>query len=268
MQELTEQQRLEAALAGGDTEAIRAAARALLVRSEAAEALLQRAGRLVDLGLQAASMVHELRQPLSGIKAFAQLIERAHAGSPTEEKAASIVRHAEAMEAICARLRAYARGEPQQRQAGDVNTAVAAALELLRFDLRKAGLTVETDLAGDLPPVGLGATPLQQILVNLLRNAREALGARPGHVRITTAAADDEVRATVADDGPGVPAELRPRLFQPFATSGKEDGLGLGLYLSRRLAQEAGGGLTLLPTDHGAAFRLSLPRLDDAGEGR
>ncbi|HEY3351966.1 MAG TPA: ATP-binding protein [Polyangia bacterium] len=273
------QERLEAALTAGDPEAVRTAARDLLERSRTtaltaapppeAPLGLGHASRLVDLGLQAASMVHELRQPLSGIKAFAQLIERSPDGSrAVTEKAAAIVRHAEAMEAICARLRSYARGEPPHRRPGDVNAAVASALEMLRFDLRKTSITVETVLAPDLPAVAADPIEIQQVLVNLVRNARDALGNRPGRVRIATAADDAAVTATVTDDGPGVPAEMRTRLFQPFATGGKEGGLGLGLFLSRQLAEAAGGALELLDGDRGAAFRLRLPRLAaEAGAG-
>jgi C4-dicarboxylate-specific signal transduction histidine kinase len=263
MQELTELTvRLDAALTAGDPDAIRAAAGAITGRARAVEESLVHAGRLVDLGLQAASMVHELRQPLSGVKAFAQLIERCPDGpAAVAEKAAAIVRHAEVMESICARLRAYARSESPRRQPADVNAAVDAALGMLRFDLRKSPVMVETELAPHLPRAVADAVELQQILVNLIRNAREAVGEQPGHIRIATGAAAEAVTVTVEDSGPGVPPELQARLFQPFATAGKAGGLGLGLYLSRRLAEEVGGTLALAPTERGAMFRLSIPAL-------
>jgi two-component system C4-dicarboxylate transport sensor histidine kinase DctB len=259
------QERLETALAAGDLEAARAAGRALTARcSELGDAggSLAHAGRLADLGLLAAATVHELRQPLAGIKAIAQLV----AGSANDpglviERAAAIERYAEMMEALCDRLRAYARAEPVGHGAGDVNAAVRAALDLLKQLLRKPPVAVETALEASLPPVGLDTVGVQQIVVNLVRNARDAVAERQGHVRITTRVVEEAVEVTVADDGPGVPAEIRERLFTPFAT-GNATGSGLGLWLSRRLAVEAGGALYLLDADAGAGgatFRLRLP---------
>ena len=122
-------------------------------------------------------------------------------------------------------------------------------------------IDVETDLAPSLPPVALDSVGLQQIVLNLVRNAREAVAERQGHIRIATRAVEQGVEITVADDGPGVPAEIRERLFTPFA-SGKATGSGLGLWLSRRLATRVGGSLDLIDNEgstEGATFRLRLP---------
>jgi two-component system C4-dicarboxylate transport sensor histidine kinase DctB len=276
MQELRQaQQRLEAALAAGDLEAARAAGRALTARcSELGDAsgALAHAGRLADLGLQAAATVHELRQPLAGIKAVAQLV----AGSAADpglviERATAIERYAEMMEALCDRLRAYARAEPVGHGAGDVNAAVRAALDLLKQLLRKPPVAVETALADSLPQVALDSVGVQQIVVNLVRNARDAVAERQGRIRVATRAVGQEVEVTVSDDGPGVPPEIRERLFTPFA-SAKASGSGLGLWLSRRLAVEAGGSLELETDDGegcdgrpaGATFVLRLLRAREA----
>jgi C4-dicarboxylate-specific signal transduction histidine kinase len=263
MRELTQaQQRLAAALAAGDLETARAAGAELAARCAElgeAEQALAHTGRLADLGLQAAATVHELRQPLAGIKAIAQLV----ATSATDpglviERAGAIERYAEMMEALCDRLRAYARSEPVRASAGDVAVAVRAALDLLKQLLRKPPVSVETDLAPSLPPVALDSVGVQQVLINLVRNAREAVAEREGHIRIAARPAADGVEVTVADDGPGVPAEVRARLFTPFAT-GTATGSGLGLWLSRRLATDAGGSLELVDAPGGATFRLRLP---------
>jgi len=109
-----------------------------------------------------------------------------------------------------------------------------------------------------LPLVTADPIELQQILVNLIRNARDALAGRPGHVRIVTGQGEGRVEVTVTDDGPGVPPDQRARLFDPFV-SHREGGVGLGLYVSRRLAEEAGGTLELVASTSGAAFRLRVP---------
>jgi C4-dicarboxylate-specific signal transduction histidine kinase len=259
--------RLEAALAAGDLEAARAAGRELAAQClelAASGGALAHEGRLADLGLRSAATVHELRQPLAGIKAVAQLIASG-AANPTSvvEKATAIERYAEMMEALCDRLRSYARAEPVRRVAGDVNAAVTAALDLLKQSLRESPLVVEHDLAAGLPLVTLDLVGLQQVLVNLLRNSRDAAAAPAGHVWIATRVAGDAVEVEVRDDGPGVPAEIRPHLFEPFATS-KAGGSGLGLWLSRRLAEEVGGSLEYVEGPAGAAFRLTLPRAPGA----
>jgi signal transduction histidine kinase len=277
------QERLESALAAGDLAEAKEAGRALAERcSELSDAdgLLAHAGRLADLGLQAAATVHELRQPLAGIKAIAQLV----AGSADDpglviERAGAIERYAETMEALCDRLRAYARSEPIEHGAGDVNAAVRAALDLLKQFLRKPPVSIEASLADSLPQVSLDSVGIQQIVVNLVRNARDAVAERQGHVRIVTLAVDQAVEITVSDDGPGVPPAVQERLFTPFAST-KPAGSGLGLWLSRRLAVKAGGSLDLLSgkattagkgakggkaakagerAGGGATFRLRLP---------
>lgn len=270
MRDLTEaQERLVTALAADDLEAAKAAGAALVAGCAElgdAEKALAHTGRLADLGLQAAATVHELRQPLAGIKAIAQLVATS-ANDPglVIERASAIERYAEMMEALCDRLRAYARSEPARCGSGDVTAAVRAALDLLKQLLRKPPISVETDLAPALPPVTLDSVGVQQVLVNLVRNAREAVAERQGHVRIVARAVAQAVEVTVADDGPGVPAEVRARLFTPFA-SGNSTGSGLGLWLSRRLAVDAGGSLDLVDATQdagGATFRLVLPRAQE-----
>lgn len=254
--------RLEAALAAGDLEEARAAARALASSDDEltlAIERLQHTTRLAELGQLAAEIVHEMRQPLVGVKAYAQIIELTPNNVEiVKTKAAGIVQQADRMEALLERIRNYVRGRSVATGRASLNGAVSGALELLEHQLSRTKLRVEKELAAGLPDVRVEPMDLQQIVVNLVINAREALAGRDGTIRLRTALTPGAVELTVADDGPGIAATLRPRLFRPFATA-KPDGTGLGLYVSRATAERAGGTLELVDAPKGASFRLRLP---------
>jgi two-component system sensor histidine kinase HupT/HoxJ len=121
------------------------------------------------------------------------------------------------------------------------------------------GVTVETDL-GFAGEVRGSAHSLSQVVVNLVENAIQAVNGR-GHVGIQTRESPDGIWVDVWDDGPGVAAENREKLFEPFfSTKRAGEGTGLGLAISRQIAERNGGHLTLQPSDRGARFRLTLPR--------
>jgi two-component system C4-dicarboxylate transport sensor histidine kinase DctB len=227
---------------------------------------LAQLGRLVDLGLQVAALVHELRQPLSLIRGYAQLlVERSASDTPARATAVRMVEQTERMENLLARTREYERGGSGTRSAScRVAEAVAGATAMLGYPERTPRLTVRTTLPSDLPAVAVDALTLQQILFNLLANARDALAGRDGAVEVAAGREDEAVRVWVEDDGPGIDPVVRERLFTPFVT-GKPDGTGLGLWLCRHLAVRAGGSLTHVPLERGARFEVRLPCV---GEGR
>ena len=136
---------------------------------------------------------------------------------------------------------------------------VAETLLLFETHAVKAGIGVDRRLTPDLPWVEADANQLQQVLLNLLNNAREALGGR-GEIRVSTAlTADGRVRFSVTDDGPGIPPEIQPRIFVPFFTT-KEEGTGLGLSVSYRIVRDHGGRLEVTSEPGaGAAFTVDLP---------
>jgi C4-dicarboxylate-specific signal transduction histidine kinase len=146
----------------------------------------------------------------------------------------------------------------------DADAAVEGALTLVGNALREAEVTVEVAL-GAPPPVVLGhLVPLEQVLVNLLANARDALAARPAgaarRLRIAAAAEGGMVRLTIADTAGGIPAEVMARLFQPFvSTKGPEDGTGLGLSICQAMVLAMGGCIAAENSPEGAVFTLRLP---------
>jgi two-component system sensor histidine kinase PilS (NtrC family) len=209
-----------------------------------------------DAALVLAELAHELRQPLTGIRASAELLREAHPDDPAvQARVETIVRQAERIQLLLERARR--QGPPPPGARGDLNQAVESAWSLLEAEATRRGAALELRLA-PVPAVSADQVALEQIFGNLLRNALEAVAGKGGRIHVTTAPAAGGAEAIVEDDGPGVPAELRARLFSRLAT-GRAGGTGLGLYISVALAEEAGGALELMEGGGGARFRLRLP---------
>ena len=210
-----------------------------------------------DAALELAELAHELHQPLTGIRTSAELLLESHANDPAvRSRAAGILQQAQRIQLLVERARR--KGLPPAGVRGDVNHAVEVAWSLLERDATSQGVSLERNLAAEVPAVKADQLALEQIFGNLLRNALEATAGRRGHIRVSTALVAGAVEAMVEDDGPGVPDQMRARLFKPFAT-GRSSGTGLGLHISRSLAEEAGGALELLENGPGARFLLRLP---------
>lgn len=237
-------------------------------RLRAAQAELVQAGKLAALGQMSAALSHEFNQPLAAARNFAEnaavLLDRgrgAEARTTLDRVLALIDRMAE----LSRHLRNFACKPDTRTEPVDLAEAVAAALALLGWRLRALGVVPETDL----PPLRVQAGPvrLQQVLVNILSNALDALEPQPAHARRLrlTAGHDpaaDEVVLEIADSGPGIPAALAERIFDPFfSTKGPGKGLGLGLSISYNIVHDFGGRLTAgAAPEGGALFRLALPQ--------
>lgn len=248
------------------TEARRAAEELRRLQAEAT-----RANRLAALGELASGLAHELNQPLAAILAYAQGCARLiRAGSDDREEVlhalAQVAAQAEHAGEVVRRLRRFiARGEPQRAPAA-LNDLVREALALAEPDLRDHGVRPVMELADPSPTVCVDRVQIEQVLINLLRNAAEALAQTAldrRAVRVRTRADGAAAEVTVTDAGPGVAPEIAANLFEPFQTT-KAQGLGLGLAISRTLAQAHGGQLSLAAgPGPGATFVLSLPLTPD-----
>lgn len=235
--------------------------------------LLAAAGRLAEFGRFAAKQIHELRQPLFAIKGLAQLLLEKDSVELDEvlDFARHIVEQSERLTGLVANLRQLS--VPTQ-QSGKTRTEVGGVLvrvtSLLDFRLRKARVTLRTQIAPDVPPIAVAPHALEQILINLLANALDAVSGAPAPiVQVRARVMAENPRFTlleVADNGPGIAKALRGRLFESFfTTKGDEQGTGLGLAVSREIARGAGGDLALAE-DPGSwnepvvtVFRLTLP---------
>ncbi|MBL6079212.1 response regulator [Belnapia sp. T18] len=246
---------------------------ATLREARAAETELQRqrelllqAEKMATFGSLLAGVAHELNNPLSIVLAGALMLEEEAA----ELRLPSLARSAERIRVAaerCARIvrsfLAMARHQEVQRRPIVVAALIDGALELLAYGLRSDGIEVTLNVAAGLPPLFGDADQLHQVLANLITNAKQALEHQSGPRRLCIAARAtyDAVQISVADNGPGISAELRDRIFDPYFTT-KPVGTGIGLAVSRRIADAHGGSLTLAEGDCGACFVLRLPRAE------
>ena len=224
----------------------------------------QRLNRLTRLGELVAGLVHELNQPLTVILHYGQgCLRRLASGSfDTEElrRAAEQIAHqAEWALQIMQRIRRFLRGQSLPFAPVNLNAIVHETLALLAPEIQELGVEVQLQLERDLPDVLGDALQLTQVLVNLLRNALEAVADRPQRqITLSTHRLAQAVEVCVCDTGPGLSAEVLQRLFEPFFTT-KPDGLGMGLAISRSLVQAHGGELLAENIPGGARFRVRLP---------
>ena len=148
----------------------------------------------------------------------------------------------------------------------DLNEIVRSTVALRAFELKSLGIGLVEHYSLELPLIVVNREEIQQVVLNLLLNAEQAVrgGDRPGDIHIRTGETADAAFVEVADQGPGVPASMASRVFEPFfTTKAVGQGTGLGLSVSLGIAQAHGGSLELLPSDRGACFRLTIPCAPD-----
>ena len=232
---------------------------------------LRQSEKLTAMGSLLAGVAHELNNPLSIVMGRAALLAEKMSGDPRAADAQRIHEAAERCGRIVRTFLNMARSRPANRSEVALNDLASAAVDMLGYVLRSHGIAVELDLLPGLPPVKADADQVGQIVLNLIVNAQQALGARDHGRRLTVSTGvapmtDGDRRRTprvwmrVRDNGPGISAELRDRIFEPFFTTKSEGvGTGLGLAVSRSIARDHGGELTLQDDGSGACFCLQLP---------
>jgi two-component system sensor kinase FixL len=221
--------------------------------------------RLATMGEMAAGISHELNQPLAAITTFAQAARRllpAEFDPDVCEALDQIANQALRAGEIIRRLRGLVRNRETQREPTRVNTLIQELGPLTRADARLHDVRVRLDLTEPLPVLDLDPIQIQQVLLNLVRNAVQALqysDAAEREVLIATRQFDADIEIRVSDTGTGVAPEIMDRLFQPFATT-KSDGTGLGLAISRTIIESHRGTLRYEPNQpRGACFKILLP---------
>ncbi|SHF10211.1 two-component system, NtrC family, C4-dicarboxylate transport sensor histidine kinase DctB [Kaistia soli DSM 19436] len=223
---------------------------------------LAQANRLSILGQIAAGVAHEINQPVAAIRAYAdnagRMIETGRTDQARENMGA-IARMADRIGEITGTLRGFARRATSPMGPVRLDDAIEGALSLLAGRIRDSGVALERRRAAPDLIVLASRIRLEQILVNLLQNALDAVkGQAEGRILISVESDDAAVLVRVADNGPGIPADVAETLFMPFVTT-KEAGLGLGLVISSEIAREFGGALRFEPGDaEGAVFVLEL----------
>jgi two-component system sensor kinase FixL len=239
------------------------------------EARLAHASRVNALGELVSGIAHELAQPLTSLLSQTQAGARLARQEPMDREAVASsletsARIARRAGEILSRLRAYVSNKPLTAQDMDLIQAAREVSALFLRDLQDRGITFRLDAPDNPLMVHAERISIEQIIHNLLRNAMEAIEGSAGPERtisLTLFASKDVARLTVNDTGPGVSEEQAKRLFEPFFTT-KPDGMGLGLSLCERLAEDNGGTLTMAASNaRGASFCLELPLRSSAIEG-
>jgi signal transduction histidine kinase len=220
-----------------------------------AEAIGQRSRYLRDF---AAALSHEFKTPLAGIRGAIELLQDHHETMSDTERnqfLSNISGDAERLSALVGRLMDLARADMAQPD-GRVSVLLEPLLAKVADAMRVTDFAVELDVKATLAPAAMDAAALESVLVTLAENARQA-GANQLTVEATTRLRD--IQIDIIDNGPGISAADRERLFEPFFTTRRADGgTGLGLAIARALVEAHKGRLELLPSESGAHFRLAL----------
>jgi len=244
-------------------------------RIEDLQTELLHASRLSVMGQMASTMAHELNQPLTAVTNYLEAGRHLISlGTVAPERVADLMEKAVAQAQrageVIRQLRQFVSKGETERRSQNLNQLVEEALALGLVGARQSGVRVALELDYDLPPGIVDPVQIQQVVLNLVRNAIEAMEeVESRELMIATRAIEDEIEVSVADTGPGIAPELADRLFQPFVTT-KKTGMGLGLSICREIVEAHHGRLTVAarPTG-GTIFRLTLPMAnqDEAADG-
>lgn len=228
--------------------------------------------RLSELGQMVSALAHEVSQPLTAIKNYLRASERLIEGGDWE-KASQVnvkaVEQAERAVDIIRRLRELVRKGESHRQAENLRKLIEESAALSLVGAEASGINVDLDVAPDASIVYIDKIQIQQVLLNLLRNALEAMAGSPRR-RLMIAArsvGENAVKISVADTGPGLPGDVRDRLFQPFVTT-KQNGLGVGLSICRSIVESHGGQISAeINPGGGTIFHFTVPGVSKPAGG-
>jgi len=220
--------------------------------------------KMAGLGQLVSGIAHELNNPLTSIIGYSQLLLGRRLTAPQEADGRLIHQEAERAARIVKNLLLFAREARPERRPVNLNEIVERTLALRNYELRVENIELSQDLAQDLPLVVADAAQLQQVLLNLLVNAEQAIrqGSGEGSIRVRTRKTPDgRVSFEILDSGPGIPQEIIPRIFDPFfSTKPSGAGTGLGLSITCGIVKEHGGNITVQSQlGHGAKFTVELP---------
>lgn len=225
----------------------------------------RRSERLAALGQLSAGLAHEIRNPLGVIKGSAEMLNQKLQGTAplAQELAGYISSEVNRLNALVARFLDFARPSRLQLQPVSPTALVDRALESVQAQYPEAKIAVERHYADDLPQIQADERLCEQVFVNLICNAYEAMNGAGGKLSVSVAPASAEnvsgVAVEIQDSGPGVPADLREQIFNPFFTS-KENGVGLGLSIVAKIVDDHRGSIQLKSgPGEGACFHVFLP---------
>ena len=220
---------------------------------------MARRERMAQLGELGAVLAHEIRNPLAGIKGYAQLLQEQSRGTPSEVGLEMVVTETLRLEELVNTLMAYCRQEATLHEMVDLTELLGYCCRLIRPEAEACGVTLHEILPEGITLNG-SRNALEQVMLNILKNALQAMP-EGGDIRVEARQSCALAVVTIADTGPGIPPEERERIFEPFHTT-RPRGTGLGLAVCRKIVEEHGGTISAdSEPGHGARFTMTLPAL-------
>jgi PAS domain S-box-containing protein len=217
--------------------------------------------KLVEVGRLSAGIAHEINNPLGVIMYAAELLKREQGLTPfQEEMAERIISEVGRLRVLTGGLLSFSQPRKSMTRLVEINPLVEEVLHLVRYELQKQSIQLETDFA-TLPLISADPNKLKQVVINLIMNAAQALG-RGGKISLRTRpCGKDDIELLVSDNGPGIEPEVQEQVFKPFFTTKSDgEGTGLGLYICDNIIKEHGGTILLESAPgRGATFRIRFP---------
>ncbi|MBW2060486.1 MAG: PAS domain S-box protein [Deltaproteobacteria bacterium] len=234
-------------------------------RAKELENLLTIKDRMSSLGRIAAGIAHEIRNPLSGINIYLNTLEKIYEKAENLEKVPKILKQIQSasskIESVIKRVMDFSKPSEPKFVLADINHPIEEAVNLSSVSLRRSGITIEKALAENLPKCHMDPHLIEAVVLNLVTNAAEAMKNIDGirKIGVTSSIEDDHIIVKVSDSGPGVPLNLRNKIFDPFYTT-KTDSTGIGLSLNQRIITDHGGSLGVSTSKWGGAeFIIEIP---------
>jgi len=221
--------------------------------------------RLASIGEVAAGIAHEINNPLTGVIGFAQMLRQMDVPEDFKEAVEVIDDGAKRTAGIVDKLLTFARRNKPEKEYVDINSVVMSAIDIRAYEMRTNNIEITTKLVPNLPQTMANVGQLQQVFLNIIINAEQAMAAahEGGTLSIKTERANDSIRVSIADNGPGISKKNIGKLFDPFFTTKDSDGgTGLGLSISYGIIKEHGGTIRAKSTlGKGTTFIIDLPVL-------
>ncbi len=234
-------------------------------RSRELERLLRIKGKMSSLGRVAAGIAHEIRNPLSGINIYLSTLEKIYDKKESLEKVKGILGKIQSasnkIEAVIRRVMDFSKPSEPKFFLTDINKSIKEAVNLSEVTLRKREIKIKKALASDLPLCQADPNLIEQVILNLINNATEAMQdmRKEKKIEITSSIGKDCILMLVSDSGPGVPLAMRDQLFDPFYST-KSSGTGIGLSITHRIITDHGGSMDISESRWGGAeFKIELP---------
>ena len=236
-----------------------------VTRAKELEHLLGIQDKMTSLGHVAAGIAHEIRNPLSGINIYLNTLEKIYDKAGSSQKVEAILGQLQSasnkIESVIKRVMDFSKPSEPEFALVDINQPIEEAINLSSVTLRKRGIKIEKALDKHLPPCYADAHLVEQVILNLITNAAEAMKNVAGakKIEVTSSKENNRILVRVSDSGPGVPLNLRDKIFDPFYTT-KNGSTGIGLSISHRIIADHGGSLSLSKSERGGAeFLIEIP---------